>query len=64
MQIYHRLAARWYRLLDPVEDHREEASCYEGALPNDDTMTVDYAFILREDGRTSGCEVFLCRRPG
>ena len=32
MQIYGELAARWYRLLDPLEDHFDEAACYEAAL--------------------------------
>ena len=32
MQIYRELAAHWYGLLDPVEDHEEEAACYEAAL--------------------------------
>lgn len=31
MQIYGELAARWYRLLDPLEDHFDEAACYEAA---------------------------------
>jgi SAM-dependent methyltransferase len=32
MGIYGELAARWYRLLDPLEDHVDEAACYEAAL--------------------------------
>ena len=32
LQIYAELAARWYRLLDPLEDHFDEAACYEAAL--------------------------------
>jgi trans-aconitate methyltransferase len=32
MLIYGELATRWYRLLDPVEDHADEAACYEAAL--------------------------------
>ncbi len=32
MLIYGELAARWYRLLDPLEDHFDEAACYEEAL--------------------------------
>jgi SAM-dependent methyltransferase len=32
VQIYRELAARWYHLLDPLEDHRTEAACYGDAL--------------------------------
>jgi SAM-dependent methyltransferase len=32
MLIYSQLAAHWYHLLDPVEDHADEAGCYETAL--------------------------------
>lgn len=32
MEIYGDLASRWYHLLDPVSDHRNEAACYEAAL--------------------------------
>ena len=32
MKIYGDLAARWYHLLDPLEDHQEEAACYEATL--------------------------------
>jgi SAM-dependent methyltransferase len=32
MLLYRELAARWYRLVDPVEDHRDEAAFYEALL--------------------------------
>jgi len=57
--IYRDLAARWYRLLDPVEDHREEAACYEAAL----VRAASFApTTLLELGAGAGHNAFYLKR--
>jgi len=59
MQIYGELAARWYHLLDPVEDHQEEAACYEAALVR---ASSPPALTLLELGAGAGNNAFYMKR--
>jgi SAM-dependent methyltransferase len=59
MLIYRDLAAPWYRLLDPVEDHHGEAACYEGALVGAATGTPN---TLLELGAGAGHNAFYLKR--
>ncbi|MDQ3348688.1 MAG: class I SAM-dependent methyltransferase, partial [Acidobacteriota bacterium] len=59
MQIYGELAARWYRLLDPLEDHFDEAACYEAALLRG---APDGALTLLELGSGAGNNASYLKR--
>lgn len=59
MQIYGELAARWYRLLDPLADHEGEAACYEAALVRGATPPPQ---TLLELGAGAGNNAFYMKR--
>lgn len=59
MDIYGPLAARWYHLLDPVEDHEEEAACYEAALVRGSSPPAE---TLLELGAGAGNNAFYMKR--
>jgi len=59
MLLYRDLAAGWYRLLDPVEDHLEEAGCYEAALLRAASIPAD---TLLELGAGAGHNAFYLKR--
>ncbi len=59
MLIYGELAARWYRLLDPVEDHRDEAACYEALLLRGASREPE---MLLELGAGAGNNAFYLKR--
>jgi SAM-dependent methyltransferase len=59
MDIYGPLAARWYHLLDPVEDHEEEAACYEAALVRGSSPPAE---TLLELGAGAGNNAFFMKR--
>lgn len=59
MQIYRELAARWYRLLDPTEDHRGEAACYEAALLRGSSPPAE---TLLELGAGAGNNAFFLKQ--
>jgi SAM-dependent methyltransferase len=59
MLIYSALAANWYHLLDPVEDHADEAACYEAALLRGVSGAAD---TLLELGCGAGNNAFHMKR--
>lgn len=59
MLIYGHLAAHWYRLLDPLEDHRDEAACYREHLVRAATGPVR---TLLELGAGAGNNAFYLKQ--
>jgi SAM-dependent methyltransferase len=59
MGIYRELAADWYRLLDPLADHQEEAECYGDALVRAASSPCE---TLLELGAGAGNNAFYLKR--
>jgi SAM-dependent methyltransferase len=59
MMLYGELAPRCYRLLDPLEDHAEEAACYEAVLLRGCSHAPD---TLLELGAGAGHNAFFLKR--
>jgi SAM-dependent methyltransferase len=59
MLIYGELAARWYRLLDPLEDHLDEAASYEALLLRGASR---HSETLLELGAGAGNNAFYLKR--
>jgi SAM-dependent methyltransferase len=59
MKLYGELAARWYRLVDPVGDHLDEAACYEAALLRAASVRPE---TLLELGAGAGNNAFYLKR--
>jgi SAM-dependent methyltransferase len=60
MRIYRELAAKWYRLLDPLADHLGEATCYRDALHHG--IASGSRETLLELGSGAGNNAFYLKR--